>query len=77
MSSTFFLVKKRIRKYIEHYESDEWTWDTYPTVRIVRRLKGEREKLKAYVQEKMDDNYLDETDIVFEFVPGWVADTSC
>ena len=64
-----FLVKKRIRKYLEHYESDDWSWDSYPNVRIVRRLKGDRKKLQAYVKEKMDDNYLDEGDIVFEIVP--------
>ena len=67
-----FLVKKRIRKYLEHYESDDWSWDSYPNVRIVRRLKSDRKKLEAYIEEKMDDNYLDETDIVFEVVP-WVA----
>ena len=64
-----FLVKKRIRKYIEHYESDDWSWNSYPSVRIVRRLKGDRAKLEAYIEEKMDDNYLDEGDITFEVVP--------
>ncbi|MFZ2545164.1 MAG: hypothetical protein WAW80_04255 [Candidatus Saccharimonadales bacterium] len=63
-----FLVKKRIRKYIENYESDDWEWDTYPNVRIVRRLKADRNKLKAYIEEKMDDNYLDESDFSFEVV---------
>ncbi|MEO5949833.1 MAG: hypothetical protein ABIQ04_00120 [Candidatus Saccharimonadales bacterium] len=64
-----FLVKKRIRKYIEDYDSNEWDWETYPNVRIARRLKGERKKLMAYVEEKMDDSYFDETDITFEVVP--------
>jgi hypothetical protein len=68
-----FLVKKRIRKYIEHCESDEWPLSVYPSVRIVRRLKGDRAKLKAYAEEKMDDNYLDESDIVFEIVPQVVS----
>lgn len=63
-----FLVKKRIRKYIEHHESYDWSWDSYPNVRIIRRLKSDRKRLKAYVEEKMDDNYLDESDIVFEIV---------
>lgn len=67
-----FLVKKRIRKYLEHYESDDWSWDSYPKVRIVRRLKADRKKLEKYIEEQMDDNYLDETDIVFEVVP-WLA----
>lgn len=68
-----FLVKKRIRKYIEHYESNDWEWDTYPNVRIVRRLKGDRKKLEAYIEEKMDDSYLDETDFTFEVVPRVVT----
>lgn len=68
-----FLVKKRIRKYIEHYESNDWDWDIYPNVRIVRRLKGDRNKLEAYVEEKMDDNYLDESDFTFEVVPQVVT----
>jgi len=61
-----FLVKKRIRKYIEHYESNDWPWETYPNVRIVRRSKADRKKLEAYIEEKMDDNYLDESDFSFE-----------
>lgn len=68
-----FLVKKRIRKYIEHYESNDWEWDTYPNVRIVRRLKGDRKKLEAYMEEKMDDSYLDESDFTFEVVPRVVT----
>lgn len=64
-----FLVKKRIRKYIEHYDSNDWDWDTYPNVRIVRRSKGDRNRLKAYIEEKMDDNYLDKSDFTFEVVP--------
>ena len=61
-----FLVKKRIRKYIEYFESDDWEWDTFPIVRIARRSKADRTKLLAYIEEKMDDNYLDDSDFVFE-----------
>jgi len=57
------LVKKRIRKYIEHYESNEWGWDDYPGVHIVRKSKADQQKLKDYIEEKMDDNYLDEEDL--------------
>ena len=61
-----FIVKKRIRKYIEYYDSDDWEWDTFPIVRIARRSKADMSKLVAYIEEKMDDNYLDETDFIFE-----------
>lgn len=61
-----FIVKKRIRKYIEYFESDEWDWDMFPIVRIARRSKADRTKLLAYIEEKMDDNYLDKSDFAFE-----------
>lgn len=68
-----FLVKKRIRKYIEHYESNDWQWDTYPNVRIMRRSKADRKNLTAYIQEKMDDSYLDERDFTIDVVPDVVT----
>lgn len=61
-----FIVKKRIRKYIENYEADEWEWDEYPDVYILRNSKADRAKLEAYLEEKMDDNYLDEEDFKFK-----------
>lgn len=64
-SQHLFIAKKRIRKYIENYESYEWEWDEYPDVRIVRKSKADRAKLEAYAEEKMDDNYLDDDDFRF------------
>jgi hypothetical protein len=60
-----FIVKKRIRKYIENYEADEWEWDEYPDVYILRNSKADRNKLEAYIEECMDDAYLDEEDLQF------------
>ena len=60
-----FIAKKRIRKYIDNYEADEWEWEKYPDVRIVRKSKVDRNKLVDYVEEKMDDNYLDDDDFSF------------
>lgn len=57
-----FLVKKRIRKYIENYETYDWVWETYPTVYIVRKSKADRTRLNKYIEEKMDNNYLDDGD---------------
>lgn len=61
-----FIVKKRIRKYIEYYESGEWDWDSFPTVRIARHPRSDQKKLRAYIEVKMEDNYLDDSDFVFE-----------
>ena len=63
-----FIVKKRIRTYIEHYQECQWEGSVYPVVRIVRRRESERKKLRAYIAEKMDDAYLDETNLIFEVV---------
>lgn len=63
-----FLVKKRIRKYIDHYESDDWEWDNYPDVYIIRSSSQDRSQLKRYIEEQMDDNYLDEDDFSFRVV---------
>ena len=57
-----FIVKKRVRKYIDHYESDDWEGDKYPNVHIIRNSKADQRKLKEYVEEKMDDAYLDDED---------------
>ena len=65
-----FLVKKRIRKYIENYESNEWEWDAYPDVYIVQSSATDRTRLRKYVEEQMDDNYLDADDFSFRVVGG-------
>lgn len=63
-----FLVKKRIRKYIDHYESDDWEWDEYPDVYIIRSSPQDRSQLRRYIEEQMNDNYLDEDDFSFRLV---------
>lgn len=35
-SQHLFFIRKRIRKYIENYESNEWEWEVYPDVYIIR-----------------------------------------
>jgi len=63
-----FIAKKRIRQYIQHYEDREWQWDEYPSVLIVRRSKAHVKNLNAYIEEKMEDMYLDEDDFVMKAV---------
>ena len=57
-----FLAKKRIRKYIENYDNNEWEWDTYPNVYFVRSNANDRSKLTKYVEAQMEDAYLDADD---------------
>ncbi|MFI5240597.1 MAG: hypothetical protein ACHQUB_02725 [Candidatus Saccharimonadia bacterium] len=60
-----FLIRKRIRKYIQNYEDGDWEWDHYPIVYIVRSSASDRTRLRKYVEEQMDDNYLDADDFTF------------
>lgn len=63
-----FLVRKRIRKYIQHYEDEEWEWERYPDVYIVRSSTNDRTRLRKYVEEQMDNGYLDEDDFKFTVI---------
>lgn len=60
-----FLTKKRIRKYIQNHEDNEWEWEKYPDVYIIRNSAPDRMRLRKYAEEKMDDAYLDEDDFSF------------
>ncbi len=55
-----FIAKKRIRQYIQHYEDNDWDWDEYPDVLIIRRSKSDVNNLNKYITEKMEEAYMDE-----------------
>lgn len=63
-----FLAKKRIRKYIENYDNNEWEWDTYPDVYFVCSNANDRSRLKKYTEEQMDNSYLDDKDFTFHII---------
>jgi hypothetical protein len=63
-----FLVKKRIRKYIENYDANDWEWEKYPDVFIVRASAADRTNLRKYAEARMEDGYLDEDDFSFHIV---------
>ncbi len=57
-----FFIRKRIRKYIENYEANEWEWDVYPDVYFLRSSASDRTRLRKFVEQQMEDNYLDADD---------------
>ena len=65
-----FFVRKRIRNYIENYESNEWEGDTYPNVYVIRSSASDRTRLRKFVYQLMEDNYLDDDDFTFHIVSG-------
>ncbi len=66
-----FIVKKRIRRYIQNYEDREWEWEKYPDVYIVRTSSAaDRSRLRKYAEEQMENGYLDKDDFSFMVVTG-------
>ena len=61
----FFVVKKRIDAFIQHFESGEWKEKPYPKVLIVCDDSNIESKLGKYVQKQLDDNYIDDAELVF------------
>lgn len=58
-----FLVKKRIRRYIDHFESEVWSEGSYPEVIIIRNSMSDRRRVKLYAENQMDEKYLDQNDL--------------
>ena len=66
-----FLIRKRIRKYIQNYDNHEWEWEYYPDVYIVRTsTANDRTRLRKYASQKMEEAYLDEEDFEFKVLPS-------
>jgi len=64
-----FIVRKRIRKYIQDYDDNEWEWEDYPDVYLLRTSSAsDRTRLRKYVEAQMDDSYLDADDFSFHVV---------
>jgi predicted transcriptional regulator len=64
-----FLIKKRIRKYIQNHEAGEWGGEQYPDVYIVRSISpSDRTRLRKYIEQQMDNSYLDENNFTFHII---------
>lgn len=61
----FYLVKKRLDALLKHYESDEWTEDTYPTVLLVFPDSRIETKAQAYIEKMKDDAYIEDGELIF------------
>ncbi|GAC1390926.1 MAG: hypothetical protein NVSMB46_01770 [Candidatus Saccharimonadales bacterium] len=60
-----FLIKKRIKSYVEHYESGEWTNERYPTVVLICGKVNLLPVLQTYIERLRDDHYLEDDELKF------------
>lgn len=57
-------------------------WDTYPDIYFMRSSASDRTRLRKFINQLMEDSYLDDSDFAFRIVSGvdqiklqWVLDT--
>ena len=64
-----FIVRKRIRKYIQNYDDNDWEWEDYPEVYLLRTSSAsDRTRLRKYIETNMEDSYLDADDFSFHTI---------
>ena len=69
-----FLIKKRIVQYIEHYESGDWNGLVYPTIILVCADVSTMKKLGAYIQDTLDNAFIEESELIFKLVMAGEVD---
>lgn len=64
----YWLIRKRIDQYIEHYEDGDWGEGDYPKILLVCPTQSIVDKATRYIEKAQDDAFLDEEEMVVEAV---------
>jgi DNA-binding HxlR family transcriptional regulator len=62
-SIPFFIVIRRIKKYITYYEEDEWADDNPPKVLLITESERKQKQVSRRIAKELRDAYMDEEDI--------------
>lgn len=60
-----FVIKKRIDVYIEHFESDGWEENIYPSILIVCSNTQTERSIQKYIEQALDNNFIEDNDVQF------------
>lgn len=63
-----FMVRKRIKKYIQNHEDHDWDWKIYPDIYFIRSKASDRTRLRRFVTEQMDNRFLKQSDLAIRVV---------
>ena len=63
--SQFWLIKKRIDQYIEHYDSSEWDEDEHPTILLALPSSRFEQKTHEYIERALNAALIDVDDMCF------------
>ena len=66
--SQFFIIKKRIDQYIEHFESGDWGGGNYPNILLACPNNTTAQKILKYVETTLDNKYIDDNELIFKTV---------
>ena len=62
----FFYIKKRVQRYVAHYEEYEWEGDTYPIVMLVVPNEKLQKKATRYIKNYLDDRFMDDDELIIQ-----------
>jgi hypothetical protein len=61
----FFVLIRRIKKYIQFSEDNDWPNDTIPPILMVTQSQRRQKQLARRIAKELNNAYMDEDDIVF------------
>jgi hypothetical protein len=61
----FFVLIRRIKKYLMYLEEDDWPTDTFPTILMVTESTRRQKQLTRRIAKELREADMDEDDIVF------------
>lgn len=64
----FFIIKKRVDQYIEHFESGDWGGVIYPTILLACPNNTTIQKLLKYVETALDNKYINENELIIKTI---------
>lgn len=64
----FFITKKRINQYIDHLETGEWPHQEYPQVIFIVQTKGQKKRLREYIEDLVINGHMDENEPEFKVI---------
>jgi len=61
----FFVLIRRIKKYIKYYEEDEWPGDVFPVVLFITESPRRQKQLQRRIAKELRDAYMEDDDMIF------------
>jgi len=64
----FWLIRKRIDQYVEHFEDGNWLESEYPSIIILYPSHSLKEKALEHIENAKDNNFIEDDDLLISIV---------